>query len=112
LVKAAENPEAVPDGLTELNQLFSTNAARLAAALEKSFGVKSALPEGGYFLVCDVSATGKTDVEFCSFLAKERGVVAVPMTVFFTGKPVNNLVRFSICKTKPVIDRAVEAILK
>jgi len=112
LAKAAENENAVPKGLQELNTLFAENARRLADALEKSFGVKSSLPEGGYFLVSDVSSTGKTDAEFCSFLARERGVVAVPMTVFYTKEPVpRNLVRFSICKTRPVIDRAVEAIL-
>jgi N-succinyldiaminopimelate aminotransferase len=110
LIKATSNGGAT-ENEDELNTLFLENASKLANALEKSFGVKSSIPEGGYFLVCDVSSTGKTDIEFCSFLAKERGVVAVPMTVFFSGSPVNNLVRFAICKTPSVIDRAVNAIL-
>lgn len=95
---------------SEHNALFQRNAARLAEALA-TLNVTSSLPEGGYFLVCDVTKTGKTDVEFCHFLAKERGVVAVPMSVFFEGQPVSNLVRFAICKTEQVMDKAVRAIL-
>jgi N-succinyldiaminopimelate aminotransferase len=109
---ASQQPRPNPDGIEVLNQRFLKNAQRLSKALE-TLEVYSVLPEGGYFLVCDVSATGKSDVEFCTFLAKEKGVVAVPMTVFFTGedKPTN-LVRFAICKTDEVIDRAIKAILK
>lgn len=112
LEAATKDNARVPD-TDYLNELFLTNAKRLAKVMEEKFGATSSIPEGGYFLVCDISATGKSDVDFCAFLAQTHGVVAVPMTVFFpSGNTVSNLIRFSICKTPAVIDKAIQAILK
>lgn len=96
----------------QLNATFLANANKLASILESKYGAKCSIPEGGYFLVCDVSSTSHpNDVEFCQYLAKEKGVVGVPMSIFFSGpSPNHNLVRFSICKTPQVIDRAVKAL--
>jgi N-succinyldiaminopimelate aminotransferase len=108
---AAALPRCRPAALPALNAQFAENAALLADALKRRFGVTASLPEGGYFLVVDVAASGKTDAEFAAALARERGVVCIPMSVFYPQSPVNNLVRFSVCKTRAVIDKAVKGIL-
>ena len=78
-----------PANASDYNKLFLANAILLSTALS-TLGVSSTLPQGGYFLVVDVSATGKSDVEFCTWLATEKKVTAVPMQVFYadntTGK--------------------------
>mmetsp|Transcript_3608 Transcript_3608/g.5592 ORF Transcript_3608/g.5592 Transcript_3608/m.5592 type:complete len:400 (-) Transcript_3608:43-1242(-) len=98
--------------IESLSVNFCANARCLGAALE-DIGVDSYAPDGGYFLVADVSKTGKTDVEFCRWLAEEKGVICVPMSVFYASeaKP-NSLVRFAICKQPETIQTAVKAILK
>lgn len=50
-------------------------------------------PQGAYFLLADIAATGMDDVGFCRFLSKEIGVAGVPGSSFFE-YPVTNLVRF------------------
>ena len=52
--------------------------------------------QGGYFLVADA---GQPDVEFCEWLAEEKGVCCTPMSVFYaTPQPPeqSTLVRFTI----------------
>lgn len=113
LDQAAALPHGDPADVPPMRQRFVDNARKLAAALAATFGVTSSLPHGGYFLVCDVSPTGLTDTEFCSALAKDRGVIAIPLRVFYpSSDPPTNLVRFSICKTPELIDRAVAAMTR
>jgi aminotransferase len=50
-------------------------------------------PQGAYFLLVDIAATGMEDVDFCRFLTREIGVAGVPGSSFFE-YPVKNLVRF------------------
>lgn len=104
---------AVRAEIDGLNDLFAKNAAVLGAALE-ALGVKVLAPQGGYFLVADVSATGKTDVDFAEWLAEEpRGIICVPMRVFHGGEDApTNLVRFAICKTPEAIATAATGIHK
>ncbi|KAJ9463514.1 hypothetical protein DIPPA_26892 [Diplonema papillatum] len=69
------------------------------------------------FLVADVSSTGKDDVEFVRWLAKEKGVAGVPLRMFFSPTPSGVLaprshVRFAICKDPAYIDQAVANITR
>ena len=95
-------------------EIFQENLSLLRASLEKLKLVTND-PEGGYFLIADVSGTGMTDIEFMKHIAsKERGVICVPMSAFYDpeNKHIpNNLVRFSICKTPETVKKAVEALL-
>jgi hypothetical protein len=54
---------------------------------------------GGYFLVADVSATGKTALEFCKWLAVEKKVAAVPLGVFYEPRPEDST--WTICIASP-----------
>jgi len=96
--------------IRDLSILFRENAAALANALE-NIQVQSILPDGGYFLVCDVSKTGKSDTEFARWLATVHGIVCVPMSCFYdTDNGSKSLVRFAVCKTRETIQTAVNVL--
>jgi len=89
---------------------FQENAMLLSEGI-KSVGANPLKPEGGYFLIADVSGTGKTDTEFMRWLAETKGVICVPLSVFYASSNApKSLVRFAICKEKETIERAVNAI--
>ncbi|MFC4245093.1 aminotransferase class I/II-fold pyridoxal phosphate-dependent enzyme [Gryllotalpicola reticulitermitis] len=64
-----------------------------------------------YFVVTDVSPLGFTDaVEFCRDLPQRAGVVAIPLSAFYTAEhrgDAASLVRFAFCKKFDVLDDAV-----
>jgi len=96
-------------------ELFGGNFALLADAIERGTGATPCPAQGGYFLVADVSKTGAhSDMEFCQKLAEERGVVCIPMSVFYRGGRDQDpclLVRFTICKSRDYIQRVCRALL-
>lgn len=100
------------DGLDQVGPLFEANHAMLADALRAGTPIRHVCPaQGGYFLVADA---GVPDVEFCEWLAAERGVACTPMSVFYA-TPFENerpctLVRFTICKSREHITRACNAL--
>ncbi|XP_010534655.1 PREDICTED: uncharacterized protein LOC104810152 [Tarenaya hassleriana] len=65
---------------------------------------------GTYFVVVDHSPFGlDNDVEFCEYLIKEIGVVAIPTSVFYLNpEEGKNLVRFTFCKDEETLRSAVE----
>merc|ERR1712070_1289628 len=89
------------DGLAEVGPLFEANFMALSRALRDGSPVSNiCAAQGGYFLV---AATEMEDVQFCSWLAEQRGVVCTPMSVFYAtpfdeARPCN-LVRLTICKS-------------
>lgn len=113
----------VEDGLDEVPRLFGGNFDMLSDALRASGtgigGICKA--EGGYFLVAQTD--GSSDVDFCTRLAEERGVVCTPMSVFYaprvdeaqaadrTGEESCRLIRFTVCKSRAYVERACEALL-
>ena len=68
--------------------------------------------QGGYFLIGDISGTEHaTDLDFCRWLAEEKNVIAVPMSVFYHNDPKpQHLVRFAICKTEETMLKAADAL--
>jgi aspartate/methionine/tyrosine aminotransferase len=102
--------------------VMARNATLLAAALT-DVGCVPIEPSGGYFLVCDVSSTGLTSVEYCAKLATEVKIAAVPLDVFYRRRddgdgdgedaaaaPPNNYVRFCVCKRRETIETCAAAI--
>lgn len=91
---------------------------------EKEYNLKYYLPEGGYFIVGDISNSIASkdhrikgeenrsytkDVQFSVNLAYEKGVVTIPLSVFYT--PENkmigeNYVRLAYCKRPETIESA------
>lgn len=75
------------------------------------------VPEGGFFVIADISkvevdpkylvdSTGakvSRDMGFCQWLCREKGVTAIPCSVFYPPEFAHlgeNLVRFAFCKTE------------
>ena len=55
--------------------------------------------EGTYFLNVDISPLGADDdVAFCTWLVKNHGVAAVPVSAFYAEGTVRNVVRFCFAK--------------
>lgn len=103
-----------PEFYKTVTSIFEANFARLAAALT-GLGLEVCAAEGevgGYFLVANVKATGMTGMEYCTWLANEVKVAAVPLSVFYEARPDgdawsgNYLVRFAICKQQATIEEA------
>ncbi len=70
------------------------------------------MPQGTYFVLADISNQGfASDVDFCDWLIKKIGVVAVPGSAFFD-EPVTNFVRFHFSKREATLCQAGERLLK
>jgi aspartate/methionine/tyrosine aminotransferase len=90
------------------------------------------LPEGGFFIISDISEKTNDkkynfegeekeenkytkDFNFILNMANERKVVAIPCTPFYTKEHVSiaeNFVRFAFCKKTETIDKAIENFSK
>jgi methionine aminotransferase len=68
---------------------------------------------GAYFQLADYSAItrDKRDVEFCEWLVKEKGVAAIPLSVFYD-KPAadQRLIRFCFAKSTETLQKAAERL--
>jgi N-succinyldiaminopimelate aminotransferase len=73
-------------------------------------GFSPLVPQGTYFINADV---GTDAVEFCSRLPAERGVAAIPTSVFYDDKEAGATVaRFAFCKRPEVIAEAVARLCR
>ncbi|XP_042474161.1 probable N-succinyldiaminopimelate aminotransferase DapC [Zingiber officinale] len=65
---------------------------------------------GTYFVMVDHTPFGcENDIDFCEYLIKEVGVVAIPTSVFYLNpEEGKNLVRFTFCKDEETLRAAVE----
>jgi N-succinyldiaminopimelate aminotransferase len=65
---------------------------------------------GSYFVVADAAPLGFPDaVDFCRTLPERAGVVAIPLSAFYTSAhrgEARSLVRFAFCKKEEVLERA------
>ena len=79
---------------------------RFAAALTRSrFGFTPAA--GTFFQLADYSAISDLDdMAFVTWLTREVGVAAIPMSVFYKAPPGDRTVRFCFCKEDETLERA------
>ncbi|CAE7679663.1 ccbl [Symbiodinium microadriaticum] len=101
-----------------------------------AMGINFVMPEGGYFVVADMSPYYKEagitekslscltpstplddrpDVVFCKWLTREVGVAGIPMSPFYTPELrhlANNHLRFAYCKDSATLNTAVERLQK
>ena len=70
--------------------------------------------EGTYFLTTDITpVTSMGAARFCTWMAHNIGVVAVPASAFYaTPGKGDSLVRWTFCKRPEVIEQAVERLAK
>jgi len=85
----------------------------LHGALDRA-GFRPRLPEGAYYILCDISGFGfADDVAFARWLVREVGVAAVPGSSFFSRPELGRgLIRFTFCKTEDLLREAGERLLR
>ena len=83
----------------------------LMLALE-SAGFSPRLPEGAYYILCDISPFGfDDDTEFARWLVSTVGVAGVPGSSFYSRPELGkHLIRFTFCKTDDVLKAAAERL--
>ncbi|EXB44357.1 Methionine aminotransferase [Morus notabilis] len=108
---AAATALRAPDSYyEELKRDYMAKKAILVEGL-KAVGFKVFPSSGTYFVVVDHTPFGRAnnDIEFCEYLIKEVGVVAIPTSVFYLNpEEGKNLVRFTFCKDEGTLRAAVE----
>jgi len=112
--------EAVAAGLTlgapyyrDLSSRYRQRRDTLFAALELA-GFRPRLPEGAYYILCDISGFGAgDDVTFARRLVAEVGVAAVPGSSFFSRPELGrDLIRFTFCKTDDLLQEAGDRLMR
>jgi len=93
------------------------------AKLLKEAGLNPVIPEGGYFMLADISKIAKDftsddnefkDSKFVKYLVKEKGLATIPSTAFYSNEHKHlgqNFIRFCFFKDEKTLDKAA-AILK
>jgi aspartate/methionine/tyrosine aminotransferase len=113
--------EAMADALTlalasgyydELRAMYGERRAFLLGALEEA-GLRPLAPEGSYFIMSDISQSGfADDVSYCRHLIHERGVAAIPPSVFYHDPArAPKLVRFCFAKKMETLQAAAQRLL-
>lgn len=68
--------------------------------------------QGSYFVTADYSAISTMDdMDFCHYLAQERGVAAIPYSAFYKNAPPDQrLIRFCFAKERQTLDAAINKL--
>ena len=71
-----------------------------------------ALPcSGTYFQLADYSAASDLpDRDFASWLTREHGVAAIPVSVFYEEPPEQRIIRFCFVKTDATLEAAARRL--
>ncbi len=94
------------DYYATLRAEYTARRDTLAAALAAA-GLHPLLPEGAYFILCDISGLGfPDDIAFARYLTAEVGVAAIPPSVFYANPPPQQLARFCFAKTPETLAAA------
>ncbi len=110
--------EAVAEGLDlgrpyfdGLSGAYRARRDLLFAALEGA-GFRPLLPQGAYYILCDISGFGfADDSAFARWLVTQVGVAGVPGSSFFSRPELGrDLIRFTFCKTEDVLREAGERL--
>ncbi len=105
---------AVPDEFYEnLAADYQAKRDYLASALTDA-GFPPLPCHGTYFLMIDISHLDfANDVEFCMYLTREVGVVAIPPSAFYSNPADGaSLARFTFCKKMETLETAVQRLKK
>ncbi|MES2185549.1 MAG: pyridoxal phosphate-dependent aminotransferase [Pseudomonadota bacterium] len=67
--------------------------------------------EGSYFQCVDISAvSNKSEAEFCTWLTREHGVAAIPLSAFYGGGFDQHVVRFCFAKKESTLQTALDRL--
>ncbi len=96
----------LPDSYYQELQASYAAKRDLFLGLLRQTGLSFTEPEGAYYVLLDIAASGWTDDRaFCEWLVKDVGVAAVPGSSFFR-EPVRNLIRFHFAKQPATLEAA------
>jgi methionine aminotransferase len=101
-----------PQHHLQLSAFYQAKRDEFRALLETS-RLRLLPVAGAYFQLADYGtiAPDKTDVEFCDWLVRERGVAAIPLSVFYDRPPQQQrLIRFCFAKNSATLQRAAERL--
>ena len=110
--------EAVAAGLAlgrpyydTLSKEYRARRDILVPALQKA-GFAPRLPEGAYYVLCDISPFGfDDDTSFAHWLVSKVGVAGVPGSSFYSQPELGrHLIRFTFCKTDDVLRNAADRL--
>ncbi|CAF1010747.1 unnamed protein product [Brachionus calyciflorus] len=85
-------------------------------------GLKPVIPEGGYFMLADISTIAKNfktdetdfkDSKFVKYLIKEKGLATIPNTAFYSDEHKHvgeNFIRFCFFKNETTLEKAAEIL--
>jgi len=66
---------------------------------------------GTYFQCVDYSEiSDKADMEFVSWMTKEKGVAAIPLSAFYEKAPDSRIIRFCFCKDNSTLEQAADIL--
>ncbi len=112
--------EAVAEGLAlgrpyydTLGEEYRARRDLLVAAL-RGAGFSPRLPEGAYYVLCDITPFGfEDDTAFARWLTATVGVAGVPGSSFYSRPELGrHLIRFTFCKTHDVLAAAAERLAR
>ncbi|MEO3989578.1 pyridoxal phosphate-dependent aminotransferase [Pseudocitrobacter cyperus] len=106
----ADMLRAEPDHYRQLPEFYRERRDLFINALKG--GRLELLPcEGTYFLLADYSAiSGLDDVSFCQWLTTEKGVAAIPLSVFCADPFPHKLIRLCFAKQPSTLQAAAERL--
>jgi N-succinyldiaminopimelate aminotransferase len=109
----ADALDAPDDYFRRLSAEYQGRRDFLADALD-ACGLTPNRPEGGFFLLSDVSSLGPADGRaFCNDLARSWGVVPVPADTFYLHQQYGErLVRFTFCLGRETLDTAARRLAR
>jgi aminotransferase len=112
--------EAVAAGLALGRPYFDTLGGEYRARRDilmpalVSAGFSPRLPEGAYYILCDITPFGfDDDTAFARWLVEKVGVAGVPGSSFYSRPELGrHLIRFTFCKTGDVLSAAAERLAR
>lgn len=100
------------DYYEELEASYRTKRERMYGILQEA-GLSPIMPRGAYYMMCDISRFGLSDVEFVRLMIEQVGVAAVPGTSFYANKEAGSrYVRFAFPKKPETLQAAKERLMQ
>lgn len=107
LMPAAEHALTLTDERTTMEAAFRERRDAIHAGFASLPGVVAPEPEGAFYLMCDVTGTGMTDLEFATRALDEANVQVIPGSLMKGGE---GFIRVSYAASLETIHEGVERL--
>ena len=100
------------DHYTRLSRLYQEKRDYFLTLIKKS-NFEIIPGSGTYFQLLSYKKISQlADVEMATWLTKEKGVAAIPVSVFYSQKPDQQLLRFCFAKNNETLEKAAKILCK